>query len=1108
MNLFTRKRSCDRLLCTLFITILFCTSLLAQRLRLVRGAVYDADTGEALAGVLVTVKGKPEKYVVTNLQGKYTIELERRETMLYFSGAGYRPKEAEAYLRTVVDVRLDFDPLGLNTKIATALGIQREEKTLGYAVQQLNGRELDRARDLNFVNNLAGKVAGLNVTNIPSGVGNSSLAILRGERSLNIANNQPLFVVDGVPVTNESFGSFGRGYQDVDYGNGAGFLNPNDMESVTILKGANAAALYGIRGSNGVIAITTKSGKNTRGIGVSVNTSFLVEEPLRLPRFQDRYGQGLEGQFTFVDGNGSGLNDGVEESWGPSFRAVQFPQFDSKTTNNRRGGDVGNLIAAIAPVNLDSQLAERGAIDSSAWMAYPRNSREFYKTGLTQSYQFAVAGSNERGDFRLSHNYASQRGIVPNTSLERNSLSLNGGYKIGNQMKAGAIFHYLRSNSANRPSLNEGTENVQFVLNGHLPPSVNVESLMNYWQAGRRNFNQFNYNYNYLDNPYFTTAENTNSQTYDRLYGNAFLDWQYRPWLNLLFRVGSDAAGEFRARRRAYSTQGFPLGGYREEEISFSESNLEFRASTERTFSSNFKLYAGLGGNVMRQNLRISDLNAPTLTAPGVYTLANSRLPLESAGFRSNKQINSVYALANLSLQQFIYLDLAARTDWSSTLPQQNRRVLSYSAATSVVLSDAWKIDPEGWLSLAQLRAAYARTGNDTDPYRLQTAYLAQLPVLSAPAYAESPVLNNPDLQAERTTAIEAGFDLRFLRRRFGLDFTYFKTKTDHQILSLPLSNSSGYNARILNAGSVQNQGFEAIATFVPIQTKNFQWAMNFNFVRYRTKTGSLYRDSLSGEEVGNYVLADRYVTLEARPGERVGNLYGTGYQYVSSDPNSRIYDASGAFVGQTLFDKEGKPIPTSNTVLLGNYNPDWTTGFANSFTFKGFSVYLLFDMRSGGNVYSRTEALGLAKGVLAETLTGRADGYDLALDGNGIIGEGAVQTDDGNFVINTTKVSAREWYNSYTRSRPIAEAVVYDATFVKLRELRFSYVFPSIWLGKLRVRDAVISVVGRNLLLLTDVPHIDPETATLSGGTIMPGVESFALPSLRSFGVNVSFKF
>ncbi|MFN7118123.1 MAG: SusC/RagA family TonB-linked outer membrane protein [Saprospiraceae bacterium] len=1106
MNFSTRLRRESRCLFYLILLLFFSTPLAAQRL--VRGLVQDAETGEPLMNVLVTVKGNPQKYVRTNRDGKYAIELERRETILFFSRDGFRTKETEAYLRTVVNVRLDIDPLALNTKIATALGLEREEKTLGYAVQQINGRDLDRARDLNFTNNLAGKVAGLNVINVPSGVGNSNLTILRGERSLSLSNNQPLFVIDGVPVTNETFGSFGRGYQDVDFGNGAGFLNPNDMESVTILKGANAAALYGIRGSNGVISITSKTGKNTRGIGVSFNTSILFEEPLRLPKFQDQYGQGLEGQFQFADGNGGGLNDGVEESWGPGFQNIRLQQFDSQTSNNRRGGDVGNLIPAIAAVDLAAQLQERGAVDSSAWTAFPRNAAKFYETGVTQSYQFAVAGSNERGDFRLAYNFAEQKGIVPNTNLNRHNVSLSGGYELNQKLKARATFNYLRSNSSNRPNLNEGTENVAFIVNGNLPPSVNIASLRNYWQAGRRNLNQFNFNYNYLDNPYFTLFENTNSQQYDRLFGNAFLSWQYRPWLNLQFRVGTDATNEFRARRRTYSTQGFPLGGYREEEIRLDETNLDALASTSKGFSPKFKIYAGLGGNIMRQNVRISDISAPELTAPGVYNLGNSRLPLESYNFRSEKQINSLYALANLSLQQFIYLDLAARNDWSSTLPSQNRSVLSYSASLSAVLSDALKADPEGWLSLAQLRASYARTGNDTDPYRLQTIYLAQLPVLSAPTYAEFPILNNPDLQAESTTSLEAGVDLRFLRRRIGLDFTYFQSQTDNQILSLPLSNSSGYDARIINAGSVKNTGYEAIATFVPIQTKNFQWAINVNFARYRSEVRSLYRDSLSGEAVGNYVLADRYVTLEARPGERVGNIYGTGYERVSNDPNSRLYDATGTFVGQILFDKEGKPIPTSQTILLGNYNPDWITGFANSLTFKGFNFYLLFDIRAGGQVYARSQTLGLAKGTLAETLYGRASGYDLDLAGNGIVGKGAIQTDDGNFVENTTKISAREWYNSFTLSRPIDEAVVHDATFIKLRELRLSYTFSNIWLGKLHVRDAVVSVVGRNLLLLTGVPHIDPETATLSGGVIMPGVESFAMPSLRSFGVNVSFKF
>ncbi len=1097
----------DKLIRSTYLTLfllLLCFSLSAQRL--VRGTVTEAATGDPLAGVSVSVKGKRGYKVVTDAGGNFSINVGFRDRTLLFSASGYSTIEAEVTLRSALTISMEKDVLGLTYSLAIALNLPREKKTLGYAVQHLSGRDLDQARDLNFVNQLAAKVAGLTVTNLPTGVGSSAFGILRGERSLNLGNNQPLYVLDGVPISNQLFSSFGRNYADVDYGNAAGFINPNDVESITILKGANAAALYGARASNGVINITTRTGKNTSGIGVSFNSSIQFDEPLRLPVYQNQYGQGLNGQFDFADGNGGGLNDGVDESWGPAFSGQSLRQFNSPTANGLRGGDVGNLFPAIGPVNPDQQFALRGAIDSTNWQPQPGNARDFYRTGTTQTYNFAVAGGNDRGDFRLSYTFANQQGIVPNTGLQRNSIALTGGYELSDKIKARAVFNYLRGDSYNRPALGESTANVVYLMNGTLPRSVDVEALRNYWQAGRRGQNQFNYNYTYLDNPFFTLIENTNSQQLDRLYGNASIDWQLQPWLSLLARVGADVNSEFRARRQAFSTQAFLRGGYREEEISFDELNADLLLSTKQEFSENFALHAGIGGNLMTQALRISNISAPELTAPGIYNLSNSRLPLESYNFNSEKRINSAYAFANMRFSSFLYLDLAARADWSSALPADNRRQLSYAGSLSAVLSDAFEMDAEGGISLLQLRLSYAHTGSDPDPYQLQTVFFAQTPVRSIPTFSESSVLANADLQPEVTTSIEGGFDVRFFQNRFGLDFTYFLANTDHQILSIPLSNATGYTSRIVNAGSVESKGMEAVLNITPVETSNFRWNVGINFTKFESKVTDLQQDTMGSS---SYIIADRYITLEARPGERVGNMYGTGYQRVSSNPESPYYDASGRFVGQIVYDSEGKPIPTSESVLIGNYNPDWLAGISNTFSFKGLSVNFLLDMRVGGRIYSRTKALGFAKGVLEETLLGRADGYDLSLEGNGITGAGVVQTDAGSFEPNTRQVSAREWYNAYTLERPIDEALTYDASFVKLRELRLSYSIPNVWLGKLRIRNAIVSVVGRNLWLLTDAsPHFDPEVASLAGGMITPGIETLAVPTVRSFGFNLSFTF
>ncbi|HMO39792.1 MAG TPA: SusC/RagA family TonB-linked outer membrane protein [Saprospiraceae bacterium] len=1073
--------------------------------RVVRGQVTEAFGAEPLAGVLVTVKGK-DKSVLTGPDGKYSIEMERRENILVFSLPGFRSKEAEASFRTIVNVQLEEDLAGLQTEYATAFGFRRKKHTLGYAAQHLNARELDKARDLNFTGALTAKIAGLNVTNTPSGLGNSTLSTLRGQRSLQIMDNQPLFVVDGVPVSNRAFASVGRGYQDVDYTNAAGFLNPDDMESVTVLKGANAAALYGARGSNGVIAITTRTGKNTRGIGVSFNSTLQFDDVLRLPDYQNQYGQGLEGQFNFIDGIGGGLNDGVAESWGPAFAGQRLRQFDAPTTNDRRGGDVGNVFQAIGPVQLAQQLANRGEVDSTLWQAQPRNVRDFFRTGATQVHHLGVSGGNERGDFRLAYTFTNQRGTLPNTGLQRNGLALTGGYELSAKIKARATFHYLRAESYNRPALGEGTENVMALFNSGLPRSVNVASLRdNIWQVGRFGQNQFNFNYTEFDNPYFILIANENSQRYDRLYGNTSLDWQLKPWLNLLLRLGTDVSNEFRARQRAFSSQAFLRGSYREEEIAFEELNTDMLLRTGKDFSPDFGLFAGIGAGNMHQNLRITELTAPELTLADVFTLSNSRLPLASYSFRSEKRIQGAYAFTNLRYQQFLYLDLNTRHDWLSALPRNQRSILSYSGSLSAVLSEAfgWN-DPDGVVSLLQARLSYARTGSDPDPYQLQTIFMAQTPVRGIPTSSESPNLAKADLRPELTTSIEAGLDVRFFNNRLALDATVFQSRTDDQILSVPLSLSTGYATRIVNAGSVENRGLEAVISVIPVETDKFRWQIGANWAAWRGKV-------LPGQDslTTSYLLADRYVTVEARPGERVGNFYGTGYQRVSNDSDSPFYDASGAFIGQIVHDASGKPIPTAAPVLLGNYNPDWVAGIHNTFTFKGFNLYCLFDMRVGGVLYARSKALGLASGLLAETLRGRADGYNLALEGNGIIGNGAALADDGTFVQNTTKVSAREWYSSYTVSRPIDEAMLSDASFIKLRELRLSFHLPSVWLGKSRIRNAMVSVVGRNLFILSDfATHIDPETATFSGGVITPGIESFAIPSVRSIGFNLSFKF
>lgn len=1072
----------------------------------ISGIVIDADSKDPLIGANIAVKDS-NRGTVSDVQGNFSIEVRAGEKLM-ISYIGYAAQEIVIGMEKELTVLLKQENL-LQEITVTALGISREKKSLGYSVQEVSGDNLDKARETNIINALSGKVAGLTIVGNPSGIGSSSRVTIRGERSLNINGNQPLFVVDGVPISNEFRGSSGNSYQDVDYGNGAGLVNPDDVATITVLKGASAAALYGSRANNGVILITTKSGKNTKGIGVSINSTVSFENVLRLPEYQNVYGQGLNNAFEFKDGNGGGAADGVDESWGPAMEGQLVRQFDSPTANGFRGADVGNLFNSIGPVNLDAQLAARGDITATPFIARPDNIRDFFETGVTQTHNVAVSGSNEKSDFRLSYTWLDQTGIVPNTDLQRNSIAFAGGYNLTPRLRVRTSINYANSASSNRPNLSYGTENIMYLFNCWLGRSVDVSALRDYWMAGREDLNQFNFNYNYHDNPYFGLYENTNSQNIDRIFGNIALTYDISDKLSLMLRSGTDVSNEFRARRRAYSTQRFQRGSYREERLGFTELNTDFLLSYKTKLSSNLGLNFSVGGNAMQQKGRVSDVIAPELAVPGIFTLSNSRVAIQNLASQPyrEKQIHSLYATAQLDFNNYLYLDLSARNDWSSTLPSDSRSYLYYAANLSAVLTDAFNINSDV-LSFAKVRLGLAQVGNDTDPYQLSAVYNAQTAVQGQPAYSESSILVNPNLKPEISTSIETGLDLRFFGNRLGLDLAYYNTESRNQLLPLELSITTGYARRFINAGLIRNKGFEATLNITPLKSRDFTWDLAFNFSTNRSEVAELFTDPISGQEVTRYVMASRYVSVEARVGEQMGDMYGIGFQRVSDDPDSPYFDPTGEHVGKVVYNNQGKPVATANLIKLGNYNPDWLGGISNTFSYKGLTLNVLFDVRVGGEIYSHTQTVGREGGQLIETLEGRANGYDLSLEGNGVIGDGVVLQEDGSFKQNDVKLSAREWHTSYTLGRRLIEGVIYDASFAKLREVRLGYTFPNrIW-GKAQIRDLSISVVGRNLALWTDVPHIDPETSSTSGGTVIPGVESVALPSTRSIGLNLNCRF
>jgi len=702
-----------------------------------------------------------------------------------------------------------------------------------------------------------------------------------------------------------------------------------------------------------------------------------------------------------------------------------------------------------------------------------------------------------------------EKGIVPNTDLKRNSLSLSGSYNLSDRLSAKAYVSYINSNSDNRPTISYGTESIMYLFNCWLPPSVKLSDMQRMWMKGLEGVRQYGFNYNYHDNPYFTLYKNTNGQVYDRMIGNASLKYDILDNLSLSVRAATDWSIERREYRRAFSTQRFPFGQYREVNLRNQETNIDFLFAYSKELNKDFSLTANFGGNNMQQESRFDENNAGQLNIPDIYNLSNSRIPLQVTQRSVGKRINSLYGSAGVSFRNKIFVDFTGRNDWSSalTLPEdlkafgneQNAYFYS-SVALSAIVSDMIKLPAP--FSYAKLRGSYAQVGNDTDPFTFTQSFNPSTAYGNFQIYGETDRLSNLSLKPEISNAIEVGTEMRFFGNRIGLDLTYYTSNTINQILNIPLSITSGYGSRSINAGKIRNWGYEAMLNIQGIRNRAFQWTTDINFSANRSKVIEL-RDGLT-----NLVMASRRVTVEARVGERMGDLYGIGFARVqNSDPNAPYYDASGKFVGQMVFDaNNGRPVRTTNRIKLGNYNPDFMVGLNNSFTWKGVNLSFLFDIRSGGKLYSETQTVGREGGIIIESLEGRADGYDLTKDGNGVIGQGVVFV-GGVPQVNTRKVAAREWHTAWTGGRGIAEGVMYDASFIKLRELQLGYTIPDKVWGKLPFRGVHVSMVGRNLLLWDRVPHVDPENMSYAGGTALPGIENMAIPSTRSYGINLRVK-
>lgn len=1048
------------------------TGLVVRSQTKLTGTVLD-ENNVPLPGASIVIKGS-ETGVATDFDGNFEIELPQGNDIILVSYIGYVSQEYDTSKQNSATIILQPDAQNLDEVVVTALGIKKEKKRLGYAVQEVKNENLVTARETNVTNSLAGRAAGVQITGGGSGVGSTSLITIRGEGSLIPGNNSPLFVVDGIPISNRTVSNRSEGNLETDYGNGAQDINPDDVESISILKGPNATALYGSRGLNGVVLVTTKSGQGSQGLGISLTQNLTFENALRIPKYQNEYGQGAGGEFSLLDGFGGGINDNIDESWGPALDGRLINQHDSPTSSGFRAADF-----ALRPRNADGTFADE--ITPTPWVAHPNNIKDFFETGITTTTNLSLTGGNELGNFRVSLTNLDSEGILPNIDYKRQTYAISGSYNLKPWFKVSSSINYVNSGSNNRPNNSYGTENIMYLW-AWFGRQIDMNSLRDYWQPGLEGRQQFNYNYNWHDNPFFTMNENTNGFNKDRIFGNARADISITKNLALMVRTGIDYFGELRTGRRAYSTQRFARGQYREDDIFFKEQNSDFLLQYSKEVNDDFSIGLSAGGNIREEENRFKRISANSLSIPGIYNFANAAEPLSKTQFNDKRKINSLYAFANLSYKNYLFLDITGRNDWSSTLPADNNSYFYPSVGASVILSDMFTL-PNA-ISFFKLRGGWARVGNDTDPYALRNTFSFNEPFGNFQRVSASDVLRNEQLLPEQANSLEIGADLRLFNNRLGLDVSWYDSTTKNQILTLPVTNTSGFSSRIINAGEIQNTGVEVVLNATPVQSENFKWTTTANFTRARGKVISLT------EGLDTYEISNNYLSVQAKVGGRMGDVYGTGLVTVE--------DTNSEFFGQVVHNEDGFSVRDPNLKLLGNYNPDFTLGLQNTFSYKGFNFGVLFDWRQGGVIMSRTVLIGGTSGMMDFTAIGREEG---------IISEGVIQNTDGSYRPNDVRLSGRDYY-WWRYNRGNEEIGMFDASFVKLREVKLGYNIPKKLLQNTFIQSMSLSLVGRNLALWTENPHFDPETISFNGGTIVPGVEDMALPSSRSYGFNLNLTF
>ncbi|SHO60941.1 SusC/RagA family TonB-linked outer membrane protein [Algoriphagus zhangzhouensis] len=1049
----------------------------AMQAQQIRGKIVSSVDGLPLPGVTVLEKGTTNG-TVTEIDGTFSINVSGPTSVLVFSYVGFDPQEITVGNQSSIDVTMSETATDMSEVVVTAFGIKRDQRSLGYDVSSVQGEELTQVSQENVLGSLAGRMPGVQI-NQTSGPGSSISMVIRGATSLT-TDNQPLFVVDGIPMSNSlnNVRQNGDGNQ-VDYGNAISDISPDDIESISVLKGPSAAALYGTRAGNGVVIITTKSGSNNKALGVSFSTSNVFEQPTKL----------LDFHYKYANGNREGVfNEGSAYWGGPALNA-------------------GNTA-----IQWNSPLDADGNPIATELIAYPNAMRDFMQTGVTSSNNVSVDGGNDRGSFRASYSNMLNRGIIPGSDLYRNSFGTSLSYKITDKLTFNSNINYVNSKSNNRPSTGDRRANPLEAVYGS--PYIDYEQMKDYWVEGQEGIQQVRTEQG--DNPYFIALGIRNGFVRDRIYGNASLDYQFSESFNIRARYSLDRSDETLETKIPFSYSRMARGGYYVSDITTQESNADVLASWNKDFGK-LDVNASVGGNIMNRhgfstNVGVGSNRNNGLVIPGIFNVQN--IPADNRSVSNSyydRAIYSIYGLASFGYADQLYLDLTARNDWSSTLPRENRSYFYPSASLSWLANYTLGMSDE--IDLFKFRFGWAQVGNDTGPYNL-------VPNLSTGTYnnintaSMQSGLLNPDLKPEQATSYEGGIDLHMFNNRVRFSGTYYVIDNRNQIFSVNLPASSGYTGRLINAGLIQSKGLELALGGTVLQKQDLTWDVNFNWSRNRTTvkelTEGLDRITLWSENGGGAIT---FV------GEQIGDMYSRGFVQVE-DPSSPYYKwpvLSNAGEWQRLSDAE-------DLRKVGNFNPDFMLGFQTTLNIKRFVISASIDWRQGGEFMSFTYRYGesdwksqrqldmLIPGSLYTTdeliamMKANPDKYIIPTAGNfPRVGGHTAATggyyidengNDGAFVPGVIQTAGQDTPDDYsddvyeehlggegTNFYPITdtypwsfnEQVTFDATFIKLRELSLGYRLPNMGAFK----NITFSVYTRNLMIWTKAQvGIDPERA------------------------------